>query len=180
MLPGHLDRIGLAPMAAPRAPDNRSLPSNSGSGRGRISDHVPGIARLLVCLATDCPNPRSVLANRRRDNQKPRPKDPRPSKWGRSAPNSKPTRREDHSATSATKLIRRSIGARDRVLDASHRSNRWALDGSPVHCHPTLARCRPPDPRQRALSSIPPDQPALLQERLEQVLRQAPIRESAT
>ena len=80
MLPGHLDRIGLAPMAAPRAPDNRSLPSNSGSGRGRISDHVPGIARLLVCLATDCPSPQSALANQRTDNQKPRPKDPRPSK----------------------------------------------------------------------------------------------------
>src|SRR6516162_985486 len=86
---------------------------------------------VATMLATDCPSLRSDRANRRRDNQKPRPKDPRPSKSGRSAPDSKPTSREDHSATSAAKLIRRSIGARDWVRDASHRPNRWALDGSP-------------------------------------------------
>ena len=128
----------------------------------------------------DYPSPQSGLANRRKDNQMRRRWDPRPRKQGPPAPDSKPTHQAEHSATSAAKLICRSTGVRDWVLDASHRPNRWALDGSPVHCHPTLAHCWAPDPRQRALSSISPDQRALLRERLERVYRRAPIRERAT
>src|SRR6516162_541063 len=43
----------------------------------------------------------------------------------------RPTRREDNSGTNAAKPVRRSIGASGRVLDASHRPNRWALETSP-------------------------------------------------
>ena len=76
------------------------------------------------------PNPQSARANRRRDNRRRRRWGPRPSKSGPAAPDSRPTRREDNSGTNAAKPVRRSIGARGWVLDASHRPNRWALDTS--------------------------------------------------
>ena len=79
----------------------------------------------------DYPSPRSGLANPQKDNRR-RPRwDPRPSKWERPSPGSRPTRWEDNSGTNAAKPVRRSIGARGWVLDASHRSNHWALGSSP-------------------------------------------------
>jgi hypothetical protein len=107
--------------------------------------------------AMDYPSHRSDLANPQRDNRRRRRWDPRPNKWGHRAPHSKPTCREDNSDTNAVKPAHRSIGARGRVLDASHRPNRWALDGSP-------------DPATR---------PGPLSGRLEQVLPLIPIRERA-
>src|SRR6516225_9096123 len=79
----------------------------------------------------DYPSRPSGRASLRTDNRKPRPKDPRPSKSGRRPPHSKPTRQQDRSTTNAAKPVRRSIDARGRVLVASHRPNRWALDSSP-------------------------------------------------
>ena len=108
-------------------------------------------------LATDYPSPQTDLASLRKDNRRRRRWDPRPSKWGHRTPHSKPTHQEDHSATNAAKPVRRSIGARDWVLDASHRSNRWALDTRP-------------DPATRL---------GPLSGRLEQVLPLIPIRERA-
>ena len=82
-------------------------------------------------LAMGYPSHRSGLANLQRDNRRRRRWGPRPSKWGHRAPDGRPTRREDNSGTNAAKPVRRSIGASGRVLDASHRPNRWALDTSP-------------------------------------------------
>ena len=61
----------------------------------------------------------------------------------------------------------RSIGARDRILDASHCSNRWALDASPDDYHPILAQHRALDPHHLASRAIPLDRPALLSGQLE-------------
>ena len=116
-------------------------------------------------VATDYPSPQSGRASLRMDNQRPRRWDPRPSKWGRPAQDSKATHQVDHSATNAAKPIRRSIGARDRVLDASHRSNHWALDDSPDEHHPIFGLHQEPDPRL-ASWAIPEDRQALLSARV--------------
>ena len=108
-------------------------------------------------LAMDYPSHRSGLANPRTDNRKPRPRHPRPNRWGPPAPHSRPTSRKDHCEPNAAKPVRRSIDARSSVLDASHRPNHWALATSP-------------DPATR---------PGLLSWELERALPPIPTRESA-
>jgi hypothetical protein len=117
-----------------------------------------GRPRCRCAEVTDYPSRPSALANPQRDNRRPRRWDPRPSKWGHRTPHSKPTHQEDRSATNVAKLVRRSIDARGRVLDASHRPNRWALDTSPD----------------------PATQPGPLSGRSEQALPLIPIRERAS
>ena len=90
---------------------------------------------------------------------------PDPVSWAPPSPDSTPTHQEDQSATNAAKTSRRSIGARDRVLDASHRSNHWALDDSPDEHHPIFGLHQEPDPRL-ASWAIPEDRQALLSARV--------------
>src|SRR5215469_13019397 len=78
----------------------------------------------------DYPSRPSGHANPRTDNRRRRLRDPRPSKLGPPPPDSRPTRPEDHWEPNSARPVRRSIGARGWVLDASHRPNHWALDTS--------------------------------------------------
>ena len=91
-----------------------------------------GVRALLV---TGYPSPRSGRANLRTDNQRLRRSDPTPSRSGRPAS----TRQENRSDPIAAEPIRRSIGASDRVLVASHHPDHWAPNARPDGCHPKLA-----------------------------------------
>jgi len=82
-------------------------------------------------LVKGSPSRRSGLASLRRGNQRLRSRERRPNKSEPRVRHREPTRRGDNSSTNAAKPVRRSIDARGRVLDASHRPNRWALNTSP-------------------------------------------------
>jgi len=113
-------------------PPGKSL-RTFGPGRREIAvafSSSTSVSKVVHLLAMDYPSHRSGLANPRTDNRKPRPRDPRPNRWGPPAPDSRPTSRKDHCEPNAAKPVRGSIDARSWVLDASHRPNRWALDGS--------------------------------------------------
>jgi hypothetical protein len=127
----------------------------------------------------DYPSPQSGRANPRTDNQRRRRWDPRPSKWEPAAPDKEPSRQEGRSEPNAADPTP-SIGARDRILDASHRSNRWALDASldDYHPIPALAQHRALDPPHWASRSIPADWNVQVSRRLE-ARRAAPILERA-
>ena len=132
------------------------------------------MARQLVM---DYPSPQSGRANPRTDNQRRRRWDPRPSKWEPAAPDKEPSRQEGRSEPTAADPAP-SIGARERILDASHRSNRWALDASLDDYYPILAQHRALDPHYWASPSIPADWNVRVSGRLE-ARRATPILERA-
>ena len=102
---------------------------------------------------TDSPSPRPGLANPRRDNQRRRRWDPRPSNWGPPARHKEPTR---HSSAAPMRRNRSAFpfAQMARALGAS----RSSPHASPNCCRPLLAQRRALDPSSLALSSNPAKQ----------------------
>lgn len=124
--------------------------------------------------ARDYPSLRAGLANLRRDNQRRRRWDPRPSRWGLAAQNRDSTRHNNRSAPNVAEPIRRSIRAPDRTPDAN--PDRRAPDARPSHCR-RAGRC--PALHPPLWISISADQRASVSRRLARALRRGPIRECA-
>ena len=118
-----------------------------------LSTHMSRSGRDIDGAARDYPTRQSGRANLRRDNQRRRRWDPRPSNWGPPARHKEPTR---HSSAAPMRRNRSAFpfAQMARALGAS----RSSPHASPNCCRPLLAQRRALDQSSLALSSNPAKQ----------------------